>query len=74
MFFIVVAPWFEHKDEKTVMKKTGESVILKCSAKGFPLNVEWKFKSNEMVESCIGKFEVSKTEKGATLMGPSSTN
>ena len=53
---ILVAPWFEHKGEKEVVRKTGENVTLKCSAKGFPLNVEWKSKSG--VVSCIGKFLV----------------
>lgn len=53
---ILVAPWFEHKGEKEVVRKTGENVTLKCSAKGFPLNVEWKSKSG--VASCIGKFLV----------------
>ncbi|KAL9986526.1 hypothetical protein ACROYT_G000690 [Oculina patagonica] len=53
---IHIAPWFEHKDEKKIIKTTEESVKLECGAKGFPLNVEWKFKndSDEVVTSCIG--------------------
>ena len=42
------------------MKKTGENATLGCSAKGIPLNVEWKIKkeNKEMVASCVGKFDV----------------
>ena len=55
--FSLVAPWFEDEGEKEIMKETGEDAKLKCSAKGFPLSVEWKFKnkSDEVVNSCIGK-------------------
>ena len=55
-FVVVVAPWFEQKGEQEVTRKTGDSVRLECSAKGFPLNVEWKFKGTEKFESCIGKI------------------
>lgn len=51
---ILVAPWFEHKGEKEVVEKTGETATLECSARGFPLNVEWKSKNG--VVSCNGKF------------------
>ena len=55
--FFLVAPWFEYEGEKKIMKETGEDAKLECSAKGFPLSVEWKFKneSDEVVNSCIGK-------------------
>ena len=51
---ILVAPWFEHKGEKEVVRKTGETATLDCSAMGFPLKVEWKSKRG--VVSCNGKF------------------
>ncbi|XP_078371598.1 titin-like [Oculina patagonica] len=52
---ISIAPWFEHEGEKEIVKEIGEGAKLECSAKGFPLNVEWKFKneSDEVVKSCI---------------------
>ena len=62
MFFIVVVPWFEQKGEQEVTRKTGDSVRLECSAKGFPLNVEWKFKSSEKNESCIGKLTLAQID------------
>jgi len=37
---IHIAPWFEHKGEKEVVGKTGETTTLECSATGFPLKVE----------------------------------
>ncbi|XP_078360376.1 uncharacterized protein LOC144644726 [Oculina patagonica] len=48
--------WFEHEGEKEIVKEIGGGAKLECSAKGFPLNVEWKFKneSDEVVKSCIG--------------------
>ena len=51
---ILVAPWFEQKGEKEVVRKTGENATLECNARGFPLNVEWKSKSG--VLSCNGTF------------------
>ncbi|KAJ7388455.1 hypothetical protein OS493_037523 [Desmophyllum pertusum] len=52
---ITIAPWFENEGETVVMKKTGENATLECSAKGIPLNVEWKIKkeNKEMVASCV---------------------
>ena len=66
LFFIIimiifpVKPWFESKDGKTVAKKLGDDLTLECGARGYPLKVEWKFKSetDETVKTCIGKFEL----------------
>jgi len=54
--FVLVAPWFEHEGEKEVTKKEGERATLDCSARGFPLNVEWKYRKDENDEmvTCIG--------------------
>ena len=51
----LVAPWFE-QGEKEVIKKKGEHATLDCSARGFPLNVEWKYRTDENEEmiTCIG--------------------
>ena len=64
IFFIIiiipVTPWFESKDRKTVLKKLRDDLTLECGARGYPLKVEWKFKSetDETVKTCIGKFEL----------------
>ena len=60
IIIIPVKPWFESKDGKTVAKKLGDDLTLKCGARGYPLKVEWKFKSetDETVKTCIGKFEL----------------
>ena len=60
MIIIPVKPWFESKDGKTVAKKLGDDLTLECGARGYPLKVEWKFKSetDETVKTCIGKFEL----------------
>ena len=60
LIIIPVKPWFESKDGETVAKKLGDDLTLKCGAKGYPLKVEWKFKSktDETVKTCIGKFEL----------------
>ncbi|PFX26560.1 Fc receptor-like protein 5 [Stylophora pistillata] len=52
---IHIAPWFENRDDKTVRAKLGDNVTLECSARGYPLKVEWRFKSerNKTVKSCI---------------------
>nr|XP_058948009.1 uncharacterized protein LOC131775904 [Pocillopora verrucosa] len=57
---LTIKPWFESKDEETVAKKLGDDLTLKCGARGYPLKVEWKFKSetDETVKTCIGKFEL----------------
>lgn len=62
----LVAPWFEHGGEKKVTKKKGEDATLDCSARGFPLNVEWKYKKddNDEIVSCIGQFQYI----GSTLL------
>ena len=53
--FFLVAPWFE-QGEKEVTKNKGEHATLDCSARGFPLNVEWKYRTDENEEmiTCIG--------------------
>ena len=60
MIIFPVKPWFESKDGKTVKKKLGDDLTLECGARGYPLKVEWKFKSetDETVKTCIGKFEL----------------
>ena len=60
MIIIPVKPWFESKDGKTFAKKLGDDLTLECGARGYPLKVEWKFKSetDETVKTCIGKFEL----------------
>ena len=60
MIIIPVKPWFESNDGKTVAKKLGDDLTLECGARGYPLKVEWKFKSetDETVKTCIGKFEL----------------
>ena len=60
LIIIPVKPWFESKDGKTVAKKLGDDLTLQCGARGYPLKVEWKFKSetDETVKTCIGKFEL----------------
>ena len=60
IIIIPVKPWFESKDGKTVAKKLGDDLTLECGARGYPLRVEWKFKSetDETVKTCIGKFEL----------------
>ena len=60
IIIIPVKPWFESKDGKTVAKKLGDDLTLQCGARGYPLKVEWKFKSetDETVKTCMGKFEL----------------
>ena len=60
IIIIPVKPWFESKDGKTVAKKLGDDLTLECGARGYPLKVEWKFKSetDETVKTCISKFEL----------------
>ena len=60
IIIISVTPWFESKDKKTVAKKLGDDLTLECGARGYPLKVEWKFKSDrdETVKPCISKFEL----------------
>lgn len=52
---LTIKPWFESKDGKTVAKKLGDDLTLQCGARGYPLKVEWKFKSetDETVKTCI---------------------
>ena len=58
--FILVEPLFEDEDKKIVKAKPGDNVTLECSARGYPLKVEWKLKNerDETVTSCISKFEL----------------
>ena len=58
--FILVEPLFKDKDKKIVKVKPGDNVTLECSARGYPLKVEWKLKNerDETVTSCISKFEL----------------
>ena len=58
--FILVEPLFKDKDKKTVKAKPGDNVTLECSARGYPLKVEWRLKNEreETVTSCISKFEL----------------
>ena len=56
--FISVAPWFDRSVEDTELNKfKEESVSFQCPAKGFPLNVEWKFQKSgeDNISSCISK-------------------
>ena len=58
--FILIEPLFKDKDKKIVKAKPGDKVTLECSARGYPLKVEWKLKNkrDETVTSCISKFEL----------------
>ena len=62
--FISVAPWFDKPQEDTELNKfKEESVSFQCPAKGFPLNVEWKFQKSgeDDIRSCISKCWASCT-------------
>lgn len=52
---LTIKPWFESKDGETVGKKLGDDLTVECGARGYPLKVEWKFKSktDETVKTCI---------------------
>ncbi|XP_066020994.1 hemicentin-1-like [Pocillopora verrucosa] len=52
---IHIEPLFKDKDKKTVKAKPGVNATLECSARGYPLKVEWKLKNerDETVTSCI---------------------
>ena len=69
MIIFPVKPWFESKDGKTVAKKLGDDLTFECGARGYPLKVEWKFKSetDETVKTCIGKFELDIIRKNFLL-------
>ncbi|XP_066021340.1 lachesin-like isoform X2 [Pocillopora verrucosa] len=65
---LTITPWFESKDRKTVLKKLRDDLTLECGARGYPLKVEWKFKSekNETVKPCINsstdeRYKVSRS-------------
>ena len=61
---ISVAPWFDKPQEDTELNKfKEESVSFQCPAKGFPLNVEWKFQKSgeDNISSCISKCQASCT-------------
>ena len=60
----LVLPWFEtEKNEEAGI--VGEKINLKCSARGYPLDVEWrvtkKIAEDEMVTSCISKLRGTKS-------------
>ena len=68
--FISVAPWFDRPQEDTELNKfKEESVSFQCPAKGFPLNVEWKFQKSgeDNKRSCISKCWASCTYHRLTL-------
>ncbi|CAH3152457.1 unnamed protein product [Porites lobata] len=53
-----IAPWFDRPQEDSELNKfKEESVSFQCPAKGFPLNVEWKFQKSgeDNIRSCISK-------------------
>ncbi|XP_073258790.1 uncharacterized protein [Porites lutea] len=53
---ITIAPWFDKPQEDTDLNKfKEESVSFQCAAKGFPLDVEWKFQKSgeDNIRSCI---------------------
>ncbi|KAM7440149.1 hypothetical protein ABFA07_010559 [Porites harrisoni] len=53
---ITIAPWFDKPQGDTELNKfKEESVSFQCAAKGFPLNVEWKFQKSgeDNIRSCI---------------------
>ncbi|CAH3152459.1 unnamed protein product [Porites lobata] len=55
---ITIAPWFDRPQEDSELNKfKEESVSFQCPAKGFPLNVEWKFQKSgeDNIRSCISK-------------------
>ena len=60
----LVLPWFETKknEEAGIL---GKKIELKCSARGYPLDVEWrvskKIAEDKTVTSCISKFRGTKT-------------
>ncbi|XP_067056394.1 cell adhesion molecule DSCAML1-like isoform X2 [Acropora muricata] len=66
--FVIVLPWFEtEKNEETGI--VGKKIELKCSARGYPLDVEWrvtkKIAEDKTVTSCINasadnRFEISR--------------
>ena len=74
MIIFPVKPWFVSKDGKTVAKKLGDDLTLECGARGYPLKVEWKFKSetDETVKTCIGKFELDIIRKNFYCLSVSS--
>ena len=59
----LVLPWFETK-KNVAAGIVGKKVNLKCSARGYPLDVEWrvtkKIAEGETVTSCISKFRGTK--------------
>lgn len=52
---LTVRPWFESKDDKSVKMRLEGDLTLVCGARGYPLKVEWKFKSETdgSVKPCI---------------------
>ena len=57
--FHLVAAWLDkQKVDPEYLGYKGRNVSLECPAKGFPLQVEWKFKKKgeDKVRSCIGMF------------------
>ena len=46
-FCCLVLPWLDKPKEDLVFEKfKGDSVSFECGAKGFPLQVEWKFQKH----------------------------
>ena len=59
----LVLPWFEtEKNVETGI--VGKKIKLKCSARGYPLDVEWrvtkKIAEDDTVTSCISKLHRTK--------------
>lgn len=56
---IHVTPWFTSQNKTEITKEPGQAVKLECSAKGFPLRVEWRIKKNANVRSlsCVAPDE-----------------
>ena len=59
----LVLPWFETK-KNVEAGIVGKKVNLKCSARGYPLDVAWrvtkKIAEDKKVTSCISKLRGSK--------------
>ena len=59
----LVLPWFETK-KNVEAGIVGKKVNLKCSARGYPLDVEWrvtkKIAEDKKITSCISKLRGTK--------------
>ena len=57
---LLVAPWFE-SGNNVEAGIAGRNIKLKCRARGYPLEVEWrvtkKIAEDETITSCISKLQ-----------------